>query len=202
MNMDYKLEQRLYPGGNIPENLSVQRVVEILFSLLRRNRKSFLHCGIVISLLIVLHSCWYYSFSGALPSHLNSIAIPLFDDRTAYPNIRENLSNKVIDTFIADNRLKVTNEDMADLILTGTISSISEQAAAVSAGEVVTEYRVVVSVRVKCEDLKLAKVLYDKTIQNYGLMPAQGGIEERDKAIEEALELITEDILNSTFSIW
>ena len=201
MNTDYKLKQPLYTGGNVPKNLSAQPIRAILFSGLKRNYKSFLQFMMVFILLFVLHSCWY-SFSGALPSHLNSIAIPLFDDRTAYPNIRENLSNKVIDTFIADNRLKVTNEDMADLILTGTISSINEQAATVGAGEVVTEYDVVVSVRVKCEDLKLAKVLFDKTIQHRGRMPADGGIEERDQAIEEALELITEDILNATFSIW
>lgn len=200
--MGYKMEKLLSPGGHPPKKFTVIQITAMFFSGGKRNYQSVLQSLLGFSLLVVLSGCWYYSFSGSLPSHLNTIAIPLFDDRTAYPNIRENLSNKVIDSFIADNRLKITNEDMADLLLTGTINSISEQAATVGAGEVVKEYNLIVSVRVKCEDLKLAKVLFDKTIQHKVRMPAEGGIEERDKAIEEALEAITEDIINSTFSIW
>ena len=149
-------------------------------------------------LIIVLNGCWYYSFKGSLPSHVHSIAIPLFDDRTGYPNVREDLTNKVIDEFVSDNTLKVTDEDKADLLLTASISSITQQAATVSAGEDVTEYKMVVSVKVKCEDIKLSKILYDKSIQQYGLMPADGGLDDRENAIKDALDLITEEIINST----
>lgn len=150
----------------------------------------------------LLTSCWYYSFKGSLPSHIKTIAIPLFDDRTGYPGVRENLTNQVTDEFIADNTLKVVSEDKADLLLTATISSISQQASTVSAGESVTEYKITISVKVKCEDIKLSKNLFDKNIQQYGLMPADGGLTERDSAIQEALELITDEILNSTLGAW
>ena len=88
------------------------------------------------------------------------------------------------------------------MLLTASISSITQQAATVSAGEDVTEYKMVVSVKVKCEDIKLSKILYDKSIQQYGLMPADGGLDDRENAIKDALDLITEEIINSTLGAW
>jgi hypothetical protein len=144
----------------------------------------------------------YYSFKGSLPSHLKTIAVPLFDDRNAqFPGVRENLTNKVIDEFISDNTLKVVDESQADLLLTGSITSISQRAESVSAGEQVSGYKIIVSVKVKCEDVKLSKVLYDKSIQHYGLMES-GSTEEIEAAIEEAVVQITEDILNDTLGAW
>ena len=161
-------------------------------------RKSLL---IILSLLSI-NGC-YYSFKGSLPSHLKTIAIPLFDDRNAqFPGVRENLTNKVIDEFISDNSLKVVDESKADLLLTGSITSIAQQAASVTAGEAVNEYKITVSVKVKCEDVKLSKVLYDKNIQRYGMMDAQADTQGIEDAIEEALVQITEDILNDTLGAW
>lgn len=157
---------------------------------------------ITIIILIFLLSGCYYSFKGSLPSHLKTIAIPLFDDRNAqFPGVRENLTNKVIDEFISDNTLKVVDESKADLLLTGSITSIRQRAASVEAGEQVSSYEITVSVKVKCEDVKLSKVLYDKSIQHYGLMES-GSTEEIEAAIEEAIVQITEDILNDTLGAW
>ena len=70
-----------------------------------------------------------YSFTGSIPSHINTVAIPLFDDNTSFPGVREDLTNKVIDRFIAENVLQVVPESNADLLITGTILSIQERAA-------------------------------------------------------------------------
>lgn len=159
----------------------------------------------IIFLLIIgfLLSGCYYSFKGSLPSHLETIAIPLFSDsQVQYPGVREDLTNKLINDFIADNTLKVVDESKADLLLTGEITSITQQAANVAAGEVVNEYKITVSVKVKCEDIKLSKVLYDKNIQRYGLMDAGAGNQGIEDAIDEAVVQISEDILNDTLGAW
>ena len=157
--------------------------------------------GIVLILLCTT-GC-YYSFKGSLPSNLKTIAIPLFDDRNAqFPGVRENLTNKVIDEFISDNTLKVVDESKADLLLTGSITSIVQQAANVAEGETVSSYKITVNVKVKCEDVKLSKVLYDKNIQRYGMMESDSDSEGIENAIEEALVQITEDILNDTLGAW
>ncbi|HEM48897.1 MAG TPA: hypothetical protein ENO27_01675 [Caldithrix sp.] len=156
-----------------------------------------------IMLILVGTAGCYYSFKGSLPSHLKTIAIPLFDDRNAqFPGVRENLTNKVINEFISDNTLKVVDESKADLLLTGSITSIIQQAASVTAGESVNAYKITVNVKVKCEDVKLSKVLYDKNMQRYGMMESGEDTEGIENAIEEALVQITEDILNDTLGAW
>lgn len=157
---------------------------------------------IFISLFFGLSSCGYYSFKGALPSYIKKVAVPLFDDNTAYPGVREDLTNKVVDAFIEDNTLKVTNENNADVIISGTIQSISQRASTIQSGETVTEYKLYVSVRVKCEDIRENKVLWQKSISQFGTMPGGGLQDERDAAITEAIDKVAEDIINNTLGFW
>jgi outer membrane lipopolysaccharide assembly protein LptE/RlpB len=169
---------------------------------IRGQDSGFRSWSLLLLVLTLLPACGYYSFKGALPSHIQTIAIPLFDDRTAYPGVRENLTNSVIDAFISDNTLTVVDETQADVLLTGTITSINQSAATVTSGETVTEYKVTVTVKAKAEDLKTSKMLFDRSFSEYGLMPSQGGQEEFDVAVEEAIERIREDILNATLASW
>lgn len=151
---------------------------------------------------VILTGCGYYSFKGALPSNITKIAIPLFEDRTSYPDARETLTNDVVNTFIEDGTLQIVQEGDADLILYGSINSIRQQEANVEAGEITTNYKMIVSVKIKVEDIPNSKTLVEKTISQYGLMSATGGLDERNTAISEALELITDEILNVTLGGW
>ena len=170
---------------------------------LKRNIKINSFYTLSVLFVVLYTTGCYYSFKGSLPSHLKTIAIPLFDDRNAqFPGVRENLTNKVINEFISDNTLKLVDESKADLLLTGSITSIVQQAASVAAGESVSAYKITVNVKVKCEDIKLSKVLYDKNIQRYGMMESEADTEGIEDAIEEALVQITEDILNDTLGAW
>lgn len=170
---------------------------------LKRNIKINSFYTLSVLFVVLYTTGCYYSFKGSLPSYLKTIAIPLFDDRNAqFPGVRENLTNKVINEFISDNTLKVVDESKADLLLTGSITSIVQQAASVAAGESVSAYKITVNVKVKCEDIKLSKVLYDKNIQRYGMMESEADTEGIEDAIEEALVQITEDILNDTLGAW
>lgn len=157
---------------------------------------------LLIIFMIQCLSCGYYSFRGSIPSNIKKIAIPMFDDNTSYPGVRDDLSNGTIDAFIADNTLEVTNEANADLLITGTILSIREKAAIISAGEEVEKYEVYVNVRVKCTELKISKVWYDKTLRRFGVMESQGDQDQRDAAIRQAIKEIIQDILDNTLANW
>ncbi len=150
----------------------------------------------------LLSACGYYSFKGALPSYLNSVAVPLFDDRSAWPDIREKVTDSVINGFVDDNTLKVVDESKAAVLLTGTILSVNRVEQAVEQGENVTEYRLIVRVKVKCEDVRASKKMYDKTFEAYTLLQSNAGQDEIDAAVDEALKIITEDIVNTTLSGW
>ncbi len=154
----------------------------------------------MMALLIL--SCGYYSFRGSIPSNVKNVAIPLFDDNTSYPGVREDMTNKVIDAFIADNTLLVSVESEADILITGTILSIRERAGIIKSGEEVEQYDVYVNVKVKCEEIKTNKVWWEKTLRRFGTMEGLGSQDERDAAIAVAIEEITEDILNNTLANW
>ncbi len=143
-----------------------------------------------------------YSFGGSIPSDVTKIAIPLFDDNTSYPGVREDLSNLVIDAFIANNILRVVNESEADLLITGTILSIRERAAIITTGEEVDQYDVYVNVKVKCENIRSGKIWWEKTLRRFGPMTGGGTQEDLQAAIGVAIQQITDDILNNTIAYW
>lgn len=165
-------------------------------------RKGFRFALLGLMIILLLISCGYYSFRGSLPSNLKSVAIPLFNDRTAYPNIREKLTNYVINKFVEDNTLSVVDESIADIIIYGTILSIRQQTVAVEQGETSTEYKLVVSVKVKAEDVRNSKALFEKTIKQYGLLDATAGLDERDRVIDGVLLLIGDEIVDDTIGSW
>ena len=157
----------------------------------------------LLLIFILFTSCGYYSFKGALPSHIKTVSVPLFDNNTEYPNVREDLTNMIVDEFISDNSLTITDESNADLIISGVITSISQRAASAVSGEQVEEYHVYVNVKVKCEDVKNNKALWERTLSQYGVMDAATADDsEREVAILVAMEKITEDILNNTLGYW
>ncbi len=157
--------------------------------------------GIILVLTGIMAGC-IYSFKGSLPSYIKNVAIPLFDDNTAYPNVRENLTNSVITGFTNDNTLKITSEANADIIISGSIMSISRRAAVLTSGEEVESYQMFVNVKVKCEDIKNNKTMWEKNLSAFGVMSASATQDEIDTAINEAIEKISEDILNNTLANW
>ncbi len=155
------------------------------------------------SLLVGLSiSCGYYSFTGSIPSDIKTIAVPLFDDNTSFPGVREDLTNKVIDAFINDNTLQVVPESKADLVIMGTILSIREKAAIITTGEDVEQYEVYVNVKVKCTEIKSGKVWWEKTLRRFGIMGGLENIDARNEAIETAINEITQDVLDNTLANW
>ncbi len=158
--------------------------------------------GSALLAIVLLQSCGYYSFKGALPSHLKTVAIPLFNNKTPFAGAPEDLTNQLTDAFMEDNSLAVVDESKADLVLSGSVESILVKPVIVSAGETVSESKVVVKVHVKCEDRVVNKILFDKNFEDYGLMEGDGGLDERNAAIQTAIEQLTDKILNATLSGW
>jgi len=158
---------------------------------------------VIFSILMTLSlSCGYYSFTGSIPSHIKTVAVPLFDDNTSFPGVRELLTNKVIDAFIAENVLQVVPEPKADLLITGTILSIKERAAIITTGEEVDQFEVYVNVKVKCLEVKSGKVWWDKTLRRFGVMGGLENMDARNDAIETATTEITQDVIDNTLANW
>lgn len=165
---------------------------------------------IIISLFITLcifnfTSCCFYSFTGAsVPEHLQTVAIPVADDRSGSGEygLRELFTNELTQKFIEDNNLRITDRTSANSVLECIISSYRDAPAIVTAGENVETRRITISVSVVYRDLVKRKTVYERTFSNYGEYPSGGSTDQRREAVEVAIDRITDDILLDTVSGW
>jgi len=169
-------------------------------------KNNFIH--LILPLLFIIGmSCGYYSFSGStLPSHIQTVAVPMFENKTSEFGVREDMTDALIIKFTQDNTLKVLDRRSADSIVMGTIVNIREQAGAYTAQEQVNEIRVYVSVQAKFEDIKKRKVIWEESITQWGTYNPNGSPGDegstRQDGIAEAMEKIVDDIFNKTVSGW
>ena len=155
--------------------------------------------------LLINFGCCTYSFSGAsVPEHLQTIAIPVSEDRSGagIPGLRELLTDDIINKFIDDNSLQVTERSTANALLECTIISFTDAPSIVSAGENIQLRRVTINAKVVYKDMVKRKTIFDKNFSNYGEYPPGGAANERETAIETAIDKISEDILLSVVSGW
>ncbi|MDZ7344707.1 MAG: DUF4136 domain-containing protein [candidate division KSB1 bacterium] len=157
-------------------------------------------CQPLAALLIATFAlaCGHYSFSGSTASHLKTVAVPVFEDRTAEFGIKERMTNLIIDAFTRDNTLKIADRRTADSILLGTLQRVEERAGVYRADETVEEIRLYLTVQIKYEDLKKRKTVWEAQITQFGDYRPPN----RQEAIDEAITKIANEVLNKTVSGW
>lgn len=155
-----------------------------------------------------------YSFTGAsVPPHLKTVSIPLFIDRSGSGefDLSEKLTNELIKKFIDDNTLTIGDKLKSDSIIDGTVVSLTDGPAVVSGGvaetgrEKITARRITITVKVVYRDLVKRQTIFERTFSNYGdyAVDDNGDITLlRRKAIDIAINRITEDILLGVVSNW
>lgn len=148
----------------------------------------------------------FYSFTGAsVPAHLNSISISTFENRSgsAEPGLQEEFTNIQIQKFLNDNTLQVTERVNADALLEGTILSITESPVAISTEETISSRQITISVRVVFKDLVKKLTISDRRYSNNAIYSLEDDIiSARQRAINTAIDRITDDILLGTVSNW
>lgn len=159
---------------------------------------------LILAALMSLAGCLYSFRGSSVPPHLKTVAISMFDDQSGSgePGLREKFNNKLIDKFRQDNSLEVADKLHADSVVEGVIESLSDLPLVVAAGETVTKHRLSITAKVTYQDMKLKRKVFEKQFSNWGDFDATGGLEQRQSAINAALDKLTEDILNDTVSGW
>src|SRR3990170_3635256 len=154
---------------------------------------------------VINFGCGSYSFTGAsVPAHLKTIAIPVADDKSpaAIPGLRELLTDNLIQKFISDNSLQVTERSTANATLECVITSVTDAPAIVSAGEQISSRRLTINVKVIYKDLVQKKTIFENNFKNYGDYPPGQETNKRPEAIDVAIDKLTEDILLAVVSGW
>lgn len=169
-----------------------------------RMRKSFIIL-FVFAVLVNFSGC-NYSFTGAsVPAYLKTISIPIFSDRSGSGefDLSDKLTKQVIQKFIEDNTLAVSDKLNSDALLEGTVVSFNDAPSVVAGGENVTTRRITLTVKVVYKDLVKKKTIFERNFSNYGDYAVGGDITTvRNNAITTAIDKISEDILLGVVSNW
>ncbi|MBN2357559.1 hypothetical protein JXO59_15705 [candidate division KSB1 bacterium] len=147
-------------------------------------------------------SCSYYSFSGSLEPHLKTIAVSPFDNRTAEFGVAEDLNDTVISEFNRDNTLKIADRNAADILIEGTLIQVEDRAGAFDESEQVQDMKVYLSVEIKCTDQVKRQPMWQERLTQWGSYDPALGPDARRDGIAEAVEKLSQDILNKTVANW
>jgi hypothetical protein len=155
--------------------------------------------SLLILLLISGSGCGRYSFSGSMSPDIKSIAIPVFEDRSAEFEIREKLTSALVDKFLSDNNLRVLDSDVSDSILSGTIHRVEDRPVAISQNEQAQAFELSIYINITYENRNTNTVIFEKNLRGRGTF---SGPEDRELGIEEAIENLSADVLNMVISHW
>ncbi len=163
--------------------------------------------GLAVALACLGAGCAYTVRSGALPAHLRTVAIPVFENSTTEYALEQDLTNAVIDRFIRDNSLKVVDERSASAVLRGKIIEYRNSVFGFSEQNRAQEYRVSITVQVSFKDVVKNRELWSEAAlqktANYYVQPV-GGDSARTEADgrRTAVGKIADEVLARTVQGW
>jgi hypothetical protein len=152
-------------------------------------------------------SCAYTASPALLPAHLKTIAIPVFENATTEYTIEQEVTDVVIQRFVADNHLRVVDERSADAVIRGKITTYTNLVFGFQAQTGAQEYRVTIGMQVTFKDLvKNREVWTEPNLvksANYYVqdVPGQTAKTELDGR-KEAIDKLAEEILSRTVQSW
>ncbi|HEX9820574.1 MAG TPA: LptE family protein [Methylomirabilota bacterium] len=116
---------------------------------------------LVLVLMAVAGGCGY-TVRGTLPSHINTIAVPIFRNLTEEPAIESLITRAVVEAFSTNGRLRVVNSGQADAVLDGEITTYDVHSIAFDSDANVRLYRLVVTVNLRLRDVRRKTVLFQQ----------------------------------------
>jgi hypothetical protein len=163
----------------------------------------------LLVLTALLAACGY-STSSRTAKGIKSIAVPFFENQTAEPALEITVTESIIQNLVEDNTLKVTGEDYADAILRGQIVEFQNRPFSFDADLNAEEYRVDIKVRATLTNRELGEPIWENlTFGGHGNYFLDTVVDEEnteentfEDAVDLAIKMITDEILNKTTQDW
>ena len=140
-----------------------------------------------------------YTLSSVLPAHIKTVAVPTFGNNTVEAGLAEDVTQALINGFLADKRLKLERERDADSILRGSILAYRNRVYAYTSQEVATQYEILLVAQVAYRDVQKNRDIWKeneltvRTTYNVvavGSEPAKTEADGRRDVIQKLSDLI------------
>jgi len=142
-----------------------------------------------------------------MPTHLKTVAIPVFENATGEYTLEQDVTAAVVDRFVKDNHLRVVDERSANAVIRGKITEYKNSVFGFSAANRAQEYRVTITCSVMFKDLVKNREIWNEPslvkTANYFVVdvPGQSARTELDGR-KEAITKIADEILTRTVEGW
>lgn len=170
--------------------------------------RTYLRMGVILlaASTIFTTTCQHYTFTPNLPAYIKKITIPIFTNDTFKYGLESELTRIVIDEFITDGHLEIVNESDADAVLHGTINNYKLEPINFDTNEVVTEYKLTMSLQLEFEDRISKEMLWKEPniyeYVNYFPLGSGGTPETEQDAFERLAEILSKDVVRRTVEGW
>jgi outer membrane lipopolysaccharide assembly protein LptE/RlpB len=129
-----------------------------------------------------------YTVGGTLPSHIQTVSVPIFRNTTREPGVESLITRAVVEAFSTNGRLKVVGSSQADAILDGEITGYSVSSIAFDKDSNVRLYRLIVTVNLRMRDVKRNALLFQQSgVQEQSDFRVQGQVSQTISREETAL---------------
>lgn len=163
--------------------------------------------ALILMVALVAGGCSYSPNPALFPSHLKTIAVPVFQNRTTQPLLEEEITTAVVNRFIRNSKLRVVAEEQADLVVTGSVAAYRNAVFGFNSQEQAQEYQVAVTVSVTVRDrVKNRELWKDDALArtaNYFVTAAGGQAPQTETTGRlSAIDKLGDAILNRTVENW
>ena len=162
---------------------------------------------ITITYLMILQSCSVkYSLTGAsISPETTSFQVNYFQNNAPLiePGIERDFTNKLIDLLINQTSLELVKSN-GDLVYEGEIVEYRISPTTATSDNRAAQNRLTVGVNVRFYDLKDPDADFEKRFSFYYDYPASVQLigSQKDTAMEEIFERITQDVFNASLAKW
>jgi outer membrane lipopolysaccharide assembly protein LptE/RlpB len=143
-----------------------------------------------------------YSMRGNLPDHIQTVAVPVFTNRTAEPAVENFLTSAVVEAFSTNGRLRVVGPENADSLLEGEVIGYSLESIAFDRQANVRQYRLVVTMNLRFRDLRRNAILFEQQgLREKADFQVLGAVSQTISREEGAVRAAAIDIARSIVSM-
>jgi hypothetical protein len=164
-------------------------------------RISFRQLTYIIVFFALISGCGYTT-KPLISRNINSIYIPIFENKTFRKGLEFDLTNAVKNEIMSNTKLRIATKDNADTILTGEIQKVTESMLSSNVEDNIVESRVTMYVDIKLVDSRTGRTLIEKKdLKRSAEFIVKRG-ENIKTASQESLALLAETIVYQLEEKW
>jgi outer membrane lipopolysaccharide assembly protein LptE/RlpB len=171
------------------------------------NRRTQVLAAALVTMALAAASCAYTTNTALLPSHLKTVAVPVFENGTTEYTLEQDVTEAVIARFVADNHLKVVDEKSADAVIKGRLILYKNAVFGFSQSAQAQEYRVTLTASVTFKDKVKNRELWSEPelvkTSNYYVVDTPGATAKTElDGRKEAISKLAEEIVARSVEGW